>query len=182
MTSRNYPRPVSGTSDDDRPSYTRDTRATLLREVERDRLARRKDSIRHAHPRPPLAPSAIISSPTQQSIPNPLLPSAPASPPTPAPSPTPHQRPPMWNNEDVEEAESSLLLEARLAFSDLSVAAKKSWLTSIVDTCDSNLLSFLQHIVSPRLKKDPFHMLPNEICFKVRISQVFPPAAGYVGT
>lgn len=127
------------------------------------RSSRRKDSMQHAHPRPPLTPNTSIP----QSIPNPLLPSAPASPPTPAPSPTPHQRAPTWST-PPDEIEDHVLREARLIFSHLSIAAKESWLASIVDNCDNHILSFLHHLINPRLKKDPFCMLPNELCFKVR--------------
>lgn len=130
------------------------------------RSTRRKDSMQHAHPRPPLTPNTTLPSSLPQSIPNPLLPSAPASPPTPAPSPTPHQRAPTWCT-PPDEIEDPILRDARLVFSQLSIAAKEAWLASIVDSCDNHILSFLHHLVSPRLKKDPFRTLPNELCFKV---------------
>lgn len=57
--------------------------------------------------------------------------------------------------------------DAMLVFMQLSVAAKESWLASIIDGCDNHLLSYLHQLVSPRLKKDPFRSLPNELCFKV---------------
>ena len=125
------------------------------------RTSRRKDSIQH--PKPPLTPN---TSSMPQAIPNPLLPSAPASPPTPAPSPTPHQRAPMWHSASEDE-EDPILRDARLVFGHLNIAAKESWLASIVDVCDNHSLSFLHHLISPKLKKDPFKILPNEICFKV---------------
>ena len=131
------------------------------------RASRRKDSMQHVHPRPPLTPNTTVPSSMPQSISNPLLPSAPASPPTPAPSPTPHQRAPTWCS-PLEEIEDPILRDARLVFGQLSIAAKEAWLASIVDTCDNHILSFLHHLVSPRLKKDPFRTLPNELCFKVR--------------
>lgn len=130
------------------------------------RSSRRKDSMQHAHPRPPLTPNTTLPSSIPQSIPNPLLPSAPASPPTPAPSPTPHQRAPTWRTPS-DEIEDPILREARLVFSQLSIAAKETWLASIVDSCDNHILSFLHQLVSPRLKKDPFRTLPNELCFKI---------------
>ena len=131
--------------------------------------SRRKNSVRHSHqhPKPPPTPNTAPAS-MPQPMPNPLLPSAPASPPTPAPSPTPHQRVPTWNipSEDIED---SILRDARLVFSRLSISDKETWLASMLDTCDNHLLSYVHQLVSPRLKKDPFLFLPNEICFKVAI-------------
>ncbi|KAL8937953.1 MAG: hypothetical protein Q9216_004156 [Gyalolechia sp. 2 TL-2023] len=101
-----------------------------------------------------------------QPVPNPLLPSAPASPPTPAPSPTPHQRPTPWH-EESEDLEDPILRDARLIFSNLDAAAKEAWLTSVVDLCDNQTLGFLHRLVSPKLKKDPFAVLPDELCLRV---------------
>ena len=129
------------------------------------RQSRRKDSIQH--PKPPLTPN---TSTMPQPIPNPLLPSAPASPPTPAPSPTPHQRSPTtWRLSNLEDSDEPLpvLEDARRLFMRLSVSARENWLRSLVDTCDNHTLSFLHQTVSPRLKKDPFKALPNELCWKV---------------
>lgn len=123
----------------------------------------RKDSMRHSHPKPPPTPNTGIPPTMPQNVPNPLLPSAPASPPTPAPSPTPMS---VWNN-SVVEVEESFLRDFRLVFGRLDVQSKEAWLESIVDTCDNHLLSHLHHLVSPKLKKDPFEVLPNELCFKV---------------
>lgn len=36
--------------------------------------------------------------------------------------------------------------------------------------CNSNQLSFVSAFVSPRLKKDPFEHLPDELCLKVSSS------------
>lgn len=60
-----------------------------------------------------------------------------------------------------------MLEEARNLFRGLDIAAKENWLRLLVDECDNHTLSFLHHIVSPRLKKDPFKALPNELCFRV---------------
>ena len=163
LSSRGHPRPSSFDSDDEGPAQTRPAQASV--NVGR-RASRRKEPIQHSRPRPPLTPTTTIASAIPQAIPNPLLPSAPASPPTPAPSPTPHQRALTWNN-TIDDFEDSVLRDTLLVFSKLSVTAKESWLTSIVDACDSHSLSFLHHLVSPRLKKDPFRALPNELCFKV---------------
>jgi hypothetical protein len=136
----------------------------------------RKTSLRHSHPRPPPTPNTGLPSAMSQPGPNPLLPSAPASPPTPAPSPTPHQRASSWI-EPNEAIEDSILRDARLVFGRLDIASKESWLASIVDSCDNHLLSFLHQLVSPRLKKDPFRTLPNELCFKVSWTMIGWPEA-----
>lgn len=128
------------------------------------RSSRRKDSLHLSHPKPPLTPTTSIP----QSMANPLLPSAPASPPTPAPSPTPHQRSPTsFHLATLDDNEDPILEDARRLFVHLSIKAKEHWLKSLVDACDNHSLSFLHQIVSPRLKKDPFKALPNELCFKV---------------
>ena len=123
--------------------------------------------MRHSHPRPPPTPNTGVPSAVPPSVPNPLLPSAPASPPTPAPSPTPLQRSTSWNptgeDIDVDQLES-----LRVLFSRLGTTGKQAFLDEIVECCDNHLLSYLHHQVSPRLKKDPFKTLPNELCFRVR--------------
>ena len=127
------------------------------------RPSRRKDSVQH--PKPPLTPQ---TSTMPQPLPNPLLPSAPASPPTPAPSPSPHPRSPnAWRLDRLDDADELILEDARRLFMKLGVSARENWLRSLVDTCDNHTLSFLHQIVSPRLKKDPFKALPNELCWKV---------------
>ena len=60
--------------------------------------------------------------------------------------------------------------DARLLFGKLNVASKEAWLAAVVDTFDNHLLNYMHQLVSPRLKKDPFKTLPNELCFKVAIS------------
>ena len=129
------------------------------------RLSRKKESMQYNHPKPPLTPNTTSTMP--QAIPNPLLPSAPASPPTPAPSPTPHQRSPTTWHLTLDDVEDPVLEEARNLFRGLDITAKENWLRLLVDECDNHTLSFLQQIVSPRLKKDPFKALPNELCFRV---------------
>jgi len=138
------------------------------------RVSRRKDSVQH--PKPPLTPNTAVPSSMPRPMPNPLLPSAPASPPTPAPSPTPHQHAPVWHAAN-EDGEDPILRDARLVFGQLDIAAKDKWLASIVDACDNHSLSFLHHLISPKLKKDPFKAFPNEICFKVRLSM--SPSYGF---
>ena len=106
---------------------------------------------------------------TVTSIPPNLLPSAPASPPTPAPSPTPHQRSLNWQPSANEEDEDSFLLNARMHFNSLSNAKKQKFLMGILGLCDSQNLSFVSSFVSPRLRKDPFMVFPNELCLRVII-------------
>lgn len=125
---------------------------------------RRKNSMQHSHPKPPLTPNTSTMAPNMA---NPLLPSAPASPPTPAPSPTPHQLSPTSWPGNMEDIEDPILEEATNHFGHLSITAKERWLRLLVDKCDNQSLSFLHQIVSPRLKKDPFKVLPNELCFRV---------------
>ena len=128
--------------------------------------SRRKGSIQFPQPRLPLTPTA---STMPQIISNTLPPSAPASPPTPAPSPTPNDRGlTSWRLTPLEDAEDPLLEDARQTFARLNLPAKQDFLRSLVDVCDNHTLSFLHHLVSPRLKKDPFKALPNELCFRVR--------------
>ncbi|KAL9603898.1 MAG: hypothetical protein Q9219_000836 [cf. Caloplaca sp. 3 TL-2023] len=156
-------RPLSLESDSERPPYTRIPTASAALG---HRSSRRKAHGQHIHPKPPLTPNTALPSSMPQPIPNPLLPSAPASPPTPAPSPTPHQRLTAWH-EASEDLEDPLLRDARLIFGNLNAAAKEIWLTSLVDECDNHTLSFLHRLVSPKLKKDPFKVLPDELCLRV---------------
>ena len=123
-------------------------------------LSRQRGSMSHSHPKPLPTPSRSAST-----IPHNLLPSAPASPPTPAPSPTPHQRAPSWTT--ANEDEDTHLRDARLHFTTISSAQKQRYLAELLNMCDSQLLSFVHSFVAPRLKKDPFTTLPNELCLRV---------------
>lgn len=102
------------------------------------------------------------------SIPPNLLPSAPASPPTPAPSPTPHQRPLNWQSA-ADDGDDAFLLNALMHFNSLSNGKKQKFLMGILGLCDSQHLSFVSSFVSPRLRKDPFLVFPNELCLRVRL-------------
>lgn len=106
-----------------------------------------------------------LSSSSKNGIPLSILPSAPASPPTPAPSPTPFQRAPSWTS--AGENEDSFLRDARGHFLNLNAAERQRYLAELLNMCDSNLLSFVHAFVSPRLKKDPFEHLPDELCLRV---------------
>lgn len=126
-----------------------------------------------AHPRKPSrmsrsgAPRPIITptSPLSSTLPHNLLPSAPASPPTPAPSPTPTQRVPDWST--AAEHEDSHIKSIRAHFSDMNRAERLRLLGELLNLCDSQELSFVAEFVSPRLKKDPFMVLPTELCLRV---------------
>ena len=129
--------------------------------IETLRGARSRHSIPHTR-------AKRVSTSNKNGIPLSILPSAPASPPTPAPSPTPFQRAPSWNS--AGENEESYLRDARGHFHGLNAAERQRYLTELLNMCDSNLLSFVHHFVSPRLKKDPFEHLPDELCLRVGTS------------
>ncbi|KAL8675697.1 MAG: hypothetical protein Q9186_007667 [Xanthomendoza sp. 1 TL-2023] len=153
-------------SENERPTFSRIPPASVALG---HRSTRRKGPGQHVHgvhPNPPLTPNAAPPSAMPQGISNPLLPSAPASPPTPAPSPTPHGRSAQWH-EAREDIEDPILRDARLIFGGLDMVSKETWLTSLVDMCDNQTLGFLHRLVSPRLKKDPFKVLPDELCLRV---------------
>jgi F-box and WD-40 domain protein CDC4 len=133
-------------------------------------------------------PISIPSNPNV--IPGNLLPSAPASPPTPAPSPTPGRRLPSWasattpsldlhmeEDGDLDDIGSQGTLTANKGlrfrhmknlFSDMDNDERKRILTELLGNCDGKLLGFVANFVAPRLKRDPFGVLPNELCLRVR--------------
>lgn len=116
-----------------------------------------------SQPRATHGGSRSILSPAQT-----LLPSAPASPPTPAPSPTPQKhRLPSWST--ANDGEDAFLREARPHFSRLDGQERQRFLAEILNLCNSQQLSFVLNYVSPRLKKDPFRCLPNELCLRVNM-------------
>ncbi|KAF8252876.1 WD40 repeat-like protein [Wilcoxina mikolae CBS 423.85] len=124
-------------------------------------ISRPQEGLSTSHPRPLPTPSRAMVSPLQN-----LLPSAPASPPTPAPSPTPQtHRLPTWST--ANQNEDTFLRDARLHFSQLDSQERQRFLAEILNLCDSQQLSFVLNYVSPRLKKDPFKSLPNELCLRV---------------
>ncbi|KAJ4298113.1 hypothetical protein N0V90_006012 [Kalmusia sp. IMI 367209] len=116
---------------------------------------------RSSAPRPIITPTSPLSS----TIAHNHLPSAPASPPTPAPSPTPTQRIPDWST--AAEHEDSQIKNTRALFSDLNRPERIRLLGELLNLCDSHELSFVAEFVSPRLKKDPFMVLPTELCFRI---------------
>ncbi|KAF1967789.1 F-box/WD repeat-containing protein pof1 [Bimuria novae-zelandiae CBS 107.79] len=116
---------------------------------------------RSGAPRPIITPTSPLSS----TIPHNTLPSAPASPPTPAPSPTPTQRVPDWST--AAEHEDSQIKNTRALFSDMNRPERLRLLGELLNLCDSHELSFVAEFVSPRLKKDPFMVLPTELCLRI---------------
>lgn len=129
---------------------------------------------RSSAPRPIITPNSPLTS-TAASIPHNLLPSAPASPPTPAPSPTPTQRVPDWST--AAEHEDSQIKNTRALFGDMNRAERLRLLGELLNLCDSHELNFVAEFVSPRLKRDPFMILPTELCLRVSGPQTAPVRA-----
>lgn len=126
------------------------------------RRSRRKSTLQRTRPRSLRTPS----SPLNTNIPNNNLPSAPASPPTPAPSPSPQRRFADWSTAD--EDEEALIREHRNAFCEASKERKERMLAEILNLCTSRDLTFVHDFVCPRLKRDPFAELPDELSLRVR--------------
>ena len=114
----------------------------------------------YAHPRPLPTPGRSATS-----IPPNLLPSAPASPPTPAPSPGPHSRAPNWTS--AGENEVGFLRVSTRYFERLDSAQRERFLGELLNMCNNQQLVFVHDFVAPKLKKDPFLHLPNELCLRV---------------
>lgn len=129
-----------------------------------NRKPRRRSMLGRSRPR------SIRSScgPMNSTIPHNNLPSAPASPPTPAPSPSPLARLPDWSTADETEELSNRNIRA--IFKDATIAEKERILSELLNMCDSRQLQFVHDFVCPRLKKDPFTTLPNEICLRVSLA------------
>nr|POE79893.1 isoform b of f-box/wd repeat-containing protein sel-10 [Quercus suber] len=125
-------------------------------------------------------------------IPGNTLPSAPASPPTPAPSPTPMQNAPDWSTADPNEDMGDMDLDntqqtmtdhasttsstrgygfgyrhMRAMFADMENDERQRMLGELLNMCDGKLLGFVANFVGPRLKRDPFSVLPNELCLRI---------------
>jgi F-box and WD-40 domain protein CDC4 len=132
----------------------------------------RKEALRSNQPRPPPTPTSGVPQSAPPSMANALPPSAPASPPTPAPSPTPYSRPRSWQQDEKDY----IFNDFKQTFSRSSVAQQKLWLEALVDVCDIQLLSFVHQTISPRLKKDPFLVLPIELSYKVRLFALDVPS------
>ncbi|CAI6334502.1 unnamed protein product [Periconia digitata] len=114
------------------------------------------------------APRPIITPTSPSPLPSTIshaLPSAPASPPTPAPSPTPTQRALDWST--AAEHEDSNIKDIRSLFGNMSRPERLRLLGELLNQCGSHELSFVAEFVSPRLKKDPFMVLPTELCLRI---------------
>ncbi|KAK9451351.1 WD40-repeat-containing domain protein [Limtongia smithiae] len=90
-------------------------------------------------------------------------------PPTPAPSPTPYTS--FFPHDavaiDTAAEDSTPLAALARQFAGLHKNEQKALLASLLSVCDTATLSFVVDYVSPLLKKDPFAVLPNEICFRI---------------
>ena len=137
----------------------------------------------------PTMPIPIPSNPNV--IPGNTLPSAPASPPTPAPSPRPMSRAPDWSTADPREDIGDLDLDEpdhtsarssavessafsgfgyrhmRAMFAHMDNEERQRMLAELLNMCDGKLLGFVANFVGPRLKRDPFSVLPNELCLRI---------------
>lgn len=118
--------------------------------------------------RPSISGPKRIPTAVRTALPMNMLPSAPASPPTPAPSPTPFQRQLSWAEAGPDE--DSVLRDTRHNFLMMGESQRQRFLAEILNMCTSNQLSFVAQFVSPRLKKDPFEHLPDELCLRVCFS------------
>ncbi|KAK5137936.1 hypothetical protein LTR08_006705 [Meristemomyces frigidus] len=139
----------------------------------------------HSASHVPTMPMPIPIPANPHVIPGNTLPSAPASPPTPAPSPTPMQRAPDWSTADPSEDIGDLDLEdpasaasstrgygfgyrhMRAMFADMDTDERQRMLAELLNMCDGKLLGFVAGFVGPRLKRDPFSVLPNELCLRI---------------
>lgn len=57
--------------------------------------------------------------------------------------------------------------DARSHFSGLNDAERQRYLGELLNMCNSHVLSFVHHFVSPMLRKDPFQHLPTELALRV---------------
>lgn len=129
-------------------------------------LSKRKaTSLARPTPRPIHTPNSPPNSMSSATIPHNLLPSAPASPPTPAPSPTPSGRAPDWST--AAEHEEDNVKDVRVMFAGMKDAEKQRLLAELLNLCNSQQLVFVQEYVGPRLKRDPFSCLPDELCLRI---------------
>lgn len=55
----------------------------------------------------------------------------------------------------------------RTMFADMSNEERKRLLAEMLNMCDGKLLGFVAGFVAPRLKRDPFGVLPNELCLRI---------------
>lgn len=55
----------------------------------------------------------------------------------------------------------------RGAFADMDNDERQRMLAELLNMCDGKLLGFVANFVGPRLKRDPFSVLPNELCLRI---------------
>jgi F-box and WD-40 domain protein CDC4 len=55
-------------------------------------------------------------------------------------------------------------------FAGMNDAEKQRLLAELLNLCNSQQLAFVQEFVGPRLKRDPFSCLPDELCLRVRFT------------
>lgn len=175
--------PAAGDLQDSQPSYAPHTFPP--------RRPHSKDT-----PDSPLVTPTMTIPANSSIIPGNTLPSAPASPLTPAPSPSLGAQAADWSTAnahedlgDVEplddpETETELVRvpsrrkakghaglgyrHIRTMFADMDGPERKRMLAELLNMCDPRLLGFVAGFVEPRLKRDPFDLLPNELCLRVR--------------
>lgn len=75
------------------------------------------------------------------------------------------QRAPDWST--AAEHEDSQVRSIRTLFSEMNEAEQQRLLGELLNLCNSHQLSFVAEFVSPRLKKDPFMVLPTELCLRI---------------
>jgi F-box and WD-40 domain protein CDC4 len=75
---------------------------------------------------------------------------------------------PDWST--AAEHEDSQIKNMRALFCDLNRDERQRLLGELLNLCDSHELSFVAGFVGPRLKKDPFMVLPTELCLRVSIA------------
>ncbi|KAK5174568.1 uncharacterized protein LTR77_001649 [Saxophila tyrrhenica] len=124
-------------------------------------------------------PTLPIQIPTNANVSGNLPPSAPASPPTPAPSPTMGTAPD-WSfaspreelgheklEDDAAIVSSVGYRHMRATFESADNDERQRMLAELLNMCDGKLLGFVASFVGPRLKRDPFSSLPNELCLRI---------------
>jgi F-box and WD-40 domain protein CDC4 len=78
------------------------------------------------------------------------------------------QRAPDWST--AAEHEDANFRTIRAMFADMHDTEKQRLLAELLNLCNSQMLGYVQEFVSPRLKKDPFVMFPDELCLRVCIA------------
>lgn len=90
---------------------------------------------------------------------------SPPPPPTPAASPGPSLSQPDWSDAAIDE--DFFLSKVRQHFQNCPGRQRTRILADLLNLCTSQQLSFVHQFVTPLLKKDPFTVLPDELCLKI---------------